>query len=979
MQTGGWPMNEAETRAEHIDPALKAAGWGVVDGSRIKREYPITQGRIESHGKQGKALTADYVLIYRNTKLAVIEAKAWNEALTEGVAQAKNYAQKIAVRYTYSTNGQGIYAIDMQTGNEGEVAKYPTPDELWAMTYAEADAWRDRFAEVAYEDKGGSHPGRYYQDIAIERVLSAIANKKPRILLTLATGTGKTFIAFQIAWKLFKSRWNLSSMGAEANYNARQPRILFLADRNILADQAYNAFSAFPEEALVRIKPTEMRKKGKVPKNGGIFFTIFQTFMASAGSATGKGAGQPTGKGTSQANRISDSELAELADLPEPSEGADNFMYILGCNDGSFYTGSTTNLRLRLEQHRCGEGAQYTKDRLPVKFLYCELYPRIEEAFAREKQVQGWSRMKKIALIKGDVGELKRLAQASAGSATGQGTGSATIPVPELAEGANFSSQASAGSAAGQGTGPATIPVPELAEGCFGDYTQDFFDLIIIDECHRGGSQDESNWRGILEYFAPAVQLGLTATPKRRDNADTYAYFGEPVYIYSLKEGINDGFLTPFKVKQISTTLDQYVYTSDDRVIEGDIQTGKLYEEKDFNRTIEIKEREKKRVELFLKEINQKEKTIVFCATQLHALVVRDLINQMADSKDPNYCQRVTANDGVLGEQHLSDFKDNERSIPTILTTSQKLSTGVDARNIRNIVLMRPVNSMIEFKQIIGRGTRLFEGKFYFTVFDFVKAHELFMDPEWDGEPLAPEVCKTCNTSPCGCVPNEPKTCNVCQKAPCKCPKEPCKKCNQRPCICKKVKIKLADGKERTIQHMMITSYFHPDGTPITSADFMNLLLGKLPEFFKNESELRTLWSVPDTRKKLLEGLAEKGFGREQLFEIQKLIDAEKSDIYDVLANVVYFKIPETREVRAAHAKVFINTHFNLKQKAFLDFVLEHYVSVGVEELDQEKLTPLLRLKYNNSINDAIADLGKPEEIGKVFAGFQKYLYQAQA
>jgi type I restriction enzyme R subunit len=1002
-------MNEAETRAEHIDPALKASGWGVVDGSRIKREYPITQGRIESHGKQGKALTADYVLIYRNTKLAVIEAKAWNEALTEGVAQAKNYAQKIAVRYTYSTNGQGIYAIDMQTGNEGEVAKYPTPDELWAMTYAEADAWRDRFAEVAYEDKGGSHPGRYYQDIAIERVLSAIANKKPRILLTLATGTGKTFIAFQIAWKLFNSRWNLSSMGPEANYNARRPRILFLADRNILADQAKNAFSAFPEDAMVRIDPAEMRKKGKVPKNGGIFFTIFQTFMASAGSATGKGAGQPvgkgtsratipvpelaegcfgdypqasagsatgqgagqpagkgtssaTGKGTGQANRISDSELAEL---PEPSEGADNYMYILGCNDGSFYTGSTTNLRQRLEQHRCGEGAQYTKDRLPVKFLYCELYPRIEEAFAREKQVQGWSRMKKIALIKGDVGELKRLAQASAGSATGKGTGSATGQ--------------GAGQPAGQGAGPATIPVPELAEGCFGDYPPDFFDLIIIDECHRGGAQDESNWRGILEYFAPAVQLGLTATPKRRDNADTYAYFGEPVYIYSLKEGINDGFLVPFKVKQISTTLDQYVYTSDDRVIEGDIQTGKLYEEKDFNRTIEIKEREKKRVELFLKEINQKEKTIVFCATQLHALVVRDLINQMADCKDPNYCQRVTANDGVLGEQHLSDFKDNERSIPTILTTSQKLSTGVDARNIRNIVLMRPVNSMIEFKQIIGRGTRLFEGKFYFTVFDFVKAHELFMDPEWDGEPLAPEVCKTCNTSPCGCLPNEPKTCNVCQKSPCKCPKEPCKKCNQRPCICKKVKIKLADGKERTIQHMMITSYFHPDGTPITSADFMNLLLGKLPEFFKNEAELRTLWSVPDTRKKLLEGLAEKGFGREQLFEIQKLIDAEKSDIYDVLANVVYFKIPETREVRAAHAKVFINTHFNLKQKAFLDFVLEHYVSVGVEELDQEKLTPLLRLKYNNSINDAIEDLGKPEEIGKVFAGFQKYLYQAQA
>ena len=203
-------MNEAETRAEYIDPALKAAGWGVVEGSRIRREYPISPGRIEGHGKRGKALTADYVLEYRNTKLAVNEAKAWDEALTEGVAQAKNYAGKLAVRYTYATNGQGIYAIDMLTGQEGEIADYPTPDELWAMTFAKADAWRDRFAAISFEDKGGSHPSRYYQDIAIERVMSAIAAHQQRILLTLATGTGKTFIAFQIAWKLFHARWNLT-------------------------------------------------------------------------------------------------------------------------------------------------------------------------------------------------------------------------------------------------------------------------------------------------------------------------------------------------------------------------------------------------------------------------------------------------------------------------------------------------------------------------------------------------------------------------------------------------------------------------------------------------------------------------------------------------------------------------------------------------------------------------------------------------
>src|SRR3954468_15491284 len=260
-------MNEAETRAEHIDPALKAAGWGVVEGSRIRREYPITPGRIEGNGRRGKSLTADYVLEYRNTKLAVVEAKAWDEELTEGVGQAKNYAGKMAVRFTYATNGQGIYGIDMVTGKEAEVPRYPTPDELWKRTFAEANQWRDRYAAIPFEDKGGSHPSRYFQDIAVERVLEAIASGVMRILLTLATGTGKTFIAFQIAWKLFHARWSL------VGQPTRRPRILFLAARNILANQAYNAFSAFSEDALIRIKPAEINKKGRVPTNGSIFFT----------------------------------------------------------------------------------------------------------------------------------------------------------------------------------------------------------------------------------------------------------------------------------------------------------------------------------------------------------------------------------------------------------------------------------------------------------------------------------------------------------------------------------------------------------------------------------------------------------------------------------------------------------------------------------------------------------------------------------
>lgn len=795
-------MNEAETRAEHIDPALKAAGWGVVEGSLIRREYPITLGRIEGHGRRAKPLQADYVLVYRNTKLAVVEAKAWDEELTEGVGQAKDYAGKLSVRFTYSTNGQGIYAIDMETGKEGETPSYPSPDDLWQMTFAKKNAWRDRFASVPFEDKGGSHPSRYYQDIAVERVMEAVAGKKPRILLTLATGTGKTFIAFQIAWKLFYSRWNLSYEPS------RRPRILFLADRNILANQAYNAFSAFDDAnsgSMVRIAPDDIRKKGKVPKNGSLFFTIFQTFMS----------GPP-------------------------------------------------------------------KDGQPSPY--------------------------------------------------------------------------------------------------FGEYPPDFFDFIVIDECHRGGANDESNWRGILEYFSPAVQLGLTATPKRKDNVDTYAYFGEPVYVYSLKDGINDGFLTPFKVKQIFTTLDEYVYTSDDKLIEGEIEEGKRYTEADFNKIIEIKEREKKRVEIFMGQINQREKTLVFCATQDHALAVRDLINQMKTSTDPNYCQRVTANDGELGEQHLRDFQDNEKSIPTILTTSQKLSTGVDARNIRNIVLMRPINSMIEFKQIIGRGTRLYDGKDYFTIYDFVKAHHHFSDPEWDGEPEEPEEkqpCKKCGVRPCQCEKQDQQPCAECGQRPCTCEPGSCEKCGQRPCVCrKKVKVKLADGKARTIQHMMITTFWHPDGTPMSAQQFLEMLFGKLPEFFKDEAELRALWSSPDTRAKLLQGLSEKGFGPEQMAEMQKIIDAEKSDLFDVLAHVAYALAPLTREERASKAKVEISTHFNSKQQAFLDFVLAQYVKVGVEELAQDKLSPLLRLKYHDALIDAFTDLGKPEEIGKVFAGFQKYLYQ---
>jgi type I restriction enzyme, R subunit len=783
-------MNEAETRAERIDPKLKACGWGLVEGSKVLREYNITAGKIQTGGGRGKREIADYVLVYKGIKLAVIEAKSDELDVGEGVMQAKKYAEKLKLATTYSTNGKDIYQICMTTGKEGLVSHFLHPDELWQKTFPPTEApieqnsypvetWREQFAHIPFEDKSGSWELRYYQEIAVQNVLEAIAKGKDRILLTLATGTGKTAIAFQIAWKLFQTRWNLKRDGS------RRPRILFLADRNILADQAYNSFSAFPEDALVRIKPNAIKKSGKVPTNGSIFFTIFQTFMSGT-DAEGK-------------------------------------------------------------------------------------------------------------------------------------------------------------------------PAPY-----FGDYPEDYFDFIIIDECHRGGANDESNWRSILAYFSPAVQLGLTATPKRKDNVDTYKYFGEPVYVYSLKEGINDGFLTPFKVKRIKTTLDDYRYTSDDTIVEGEIEEGKLYEEKDFNRTIEIVEREAKRVNIFLEEANPKEKAILFCANQGHAALMRDLVNQLAKSRDPFYCVRVTANDGEEGERLLREFQDNEKTIPTMLTTSQKLSTGVDARNIRNIVLLRPVNSMIEFKQIVGRGTRLFEGKAFFTIYDFVDAYKHFSDPEWDGEPVGEEEPIAAKEPQGEYNQQEPRE-----------PTEPTEKTPRQ-----KVKIKLRNGKEREIKYMVSTSFWSTEGKPISAEAFLNNLFGELPKLFKDEDELRKLWSNPLTRKTLLANLDAAGFPKDDLLTLQQLVDMEKSDLYDVLEYVFNGDyIAMTREARARAAEATIFALLNDKQKEFITFVLSKYIETGVDELDQEKLPILLTNKYQ-SLEDAKHILGDVANISKLFIEFQAHLYK---
>lgn len=772
------PKTEAETRADLIDPALTSRGWKNGESDVIvRREFPISKGRILSGGKRGPTLSADYLLLYKNVKLGVIEAKKSSRSYTDGVAQAKQYAELLNVRFTFATNGKTIYQIDMQTGQEQEIDHYPTPDDLWDMTYATNNDVFNKLSAVPF-NTDGVFQQRYYQENAVNAVIKALSQKKTRILLTLATGTGKTKIAYQIVWKLMQARWNLRNIGD------RLPRILFLADRNILANQAYDSFTGFPNGARTRIKPEQIKKDGTVPQSQSIFFTIFQTFMSG--------------------------------DKPY-----------------------------------------------------------------------------------------------------------------------------------------------------FGQYPKDFFDFIIIDECHRGGANDESTWRQILDYFDSAVHLGLTATPKRKDNVDTYAYFGEPVYTYSLKQAINDGYLTPFRVRQITDNFGTYEYNIAD-IITGEIDKEKTYHEPDFNKNIELREREEERVKTFMNEINQNDKTLVFCATQRHAGIIRDIINQVKTaSNNPNYCVRVTAEDGEAGEMFLRQFQDTEKTIPTILTTSQKLSTGVDAIQIKNIVLLRPVNSMIEFKQILGRGTRLYDGKEYFTVYDFVNASKNFKDPEWDGpieyigKPGKPRPKSNTPIPPMDDTGNNSETPE---------PRTP-------------IQIKLGDGRRVEIMDHGTTFYDVVTGGPISAKDFIERLIGNAPNFFKTEEELRRVWADPLTRKKLLARMAERGYTTEAFDKIKHLLNAADSDIFDVLQYIVYSNQTTdilSRQDRVNQNKILIFDNYDSRQHAFIEFVLQQYVNNGISELSDERIADLINLKYGSPANAQI-ELGTMSEIRRVFCDFQQYLYKKAA
>lgn len=768
-------LSESDTRAKFIDPKLKKSGWEEF----IIREHYFTDGRKLLGGKRGQRLFADYLLRYKNTNLAIIEAKKLGKHPTDGLQQAIRYADKLKVKFIFATNGEKIYQFDMRTGTGDYIDYFPTPETLFQESIDNLTSLKKQLLAVPFYLMGDKQP-RYYQEIAVNKAIEAIADDKKRVLLTLATGTGKTFIAFQIVHKLLTVKWNLDLAD-------RRPKILFLADRNVLADQAINTFNDPYEKDLIKIDGSEVRaRNGVVPTNAFIFFAIYQA-----------------------------------------------------------------------------------------------------------------------------IGEKENI------------------------------------------------------DGYYKQYPKDFFDLIIIDECHRGSANEAGSWREILDYFGSAVHLGLTATPKRDDNVDTYNYFKKPVYEYSLKDGINDGYLSPYKVKKVRTNIDSYIYTDADKVLEGAVEDRRVYRKREFNRVIIIPKQIELVAQAILDNINPMDKSIVFCVDQPHALNMRDAINKFKKVSDPNYCVRITSDEGKQGRDLLEQFQNNDRDIPVILTSSQMLTTGVDARNVRNIIIVREIESIVEFKQIVGRGTRLFEGKDFFTIIDFSEeATDHFYDPDWDGLPegeTGEGGTRTGGNTGGGGGGNTGGG----EEPP---PRPP------RPT---KIVIELSNGRKLKVLDIE-TRYIDESGKPLTTLQFLEKLIGFIPDLYQSEDELRSLWSKPETREELLIKLAESGIDEEQLDILKKIFEAENSDIFDVLLHISYECSLITRSQRAKHVKDdndFFEVFSNLKARDFLRFILERYETDGIKELKRERLSSLIELNNLGTTKEAAKVFGSAQNLIDAFYKLQENLY----
>jgi len=771
------PPSEADTCRRLITPKIYEAGW--VD-DQIFEQKTFTDGRIIVVGdnvKRGRQKRADYILCYRrNFPLAIIEAKSISKNPSDGLQQAKDYASILGVKFAYSTNGEEIIEHDFFSGLDTEMDRFPSPDSLW-LRYSQGERI-DSFDETTknvllapYQRISGKTP-RYYQEIAINKVIQSVLEGKNRILLTMATGTGKTFVAFQIIWKLWSSRWN-----KDGAY--RRPKVLYLADRNVLVDDPRIKDFAVLGDARHRIR-------GEAIKSREMYFSTYQS-------------------------------IAKDSSRP----------------------------------------------------------------------------------------------------------------------------------------------------GLFREYSPDFFDFIIVDECHRGSARDESNWREILEYFKDAYQLGMTATPLRKENVNTYRYFGNPVYQYSLKQGIDDGFLSPYRVHRVVTSWDAAGWRPSRKELDryGRLIPDKEYQTKDFERAVSLKMRTlaiAKHLTRFLNKTERLAKTIIFCVDQEHAEDMRRQLNNLNTDlvrEYPDYVVRIVSDEGDTGRMHLSNFMELEKITPTLVTTSKLLSTGVDVPLCKNVVIFRVINSMVEFKQIIGRGTRIRDdyGKYFFNVIDYTgSATRLFADPDFDGFPTKlteEEIDKEGETI----LSEESEQAEEEQGEI---------EQDAKPIVFidfeeeKKPRRKYyVDGGSVDIAVDLVYE-LDADGRQLRVVKYTDYTAEKVRSMFTSAAELRSKWSDVDERAIILHQLEDRGITLEYLMEVANKPEA---DPFDLLCHYAFNAPIRTRVERAERLrkeeKHFFN-RFKGEARNILEEILIKYIEFGFEQFDSTilKVPP-------------ISDYGNPMEISELFGG----------
>lgn len=777
-------MNEADTCRKYVVPKLVSAGWDDEPHS-ISEQKTFTDGRIFLVGespRRKKKKRADYLLCYaRDFSIAVVEAKPNYRKPGGGLQQAKEYAEILGLKFAYATNGEGIVEFDYTTGKERELKSFPSPQELWSR-YCRSQGIEDeqvkkRLLAPCHHSPGKS--SRYYQEIAINRSIEAILQKKKRVLLTMATGTGKTFVAFQICWKLWESGWN-------ARGEHRRPRILYLADRNILVDD---------------------------PKD--------KTFT-------------PFG-----------------------------------------------DARWKIENG--------------VAIKSREMYFAIYQSLAKD----------------------------------------------------------------------------ERRPGLFKEYAPDFFDLIIVDECHRGSAKDESNWREILEYFEPAYQLGMTATPLRDDNRDTYAYFGDPIYTYSLRQGIEDGFLAPYRVHRIITEVDATGWRPSkgekDRY-GNEIPDGE-YTTKDFDQVIALRARTEaiaRNLVEFMENTDRFAKTIVFCVDQEHADEMRRALNNLNSDivqQYPDYVCRVTADEGDIGIGHLSKFQELETKAPVILTTSKLLSTGVDAPTCKNIVLARVIGSMTEFKQIIGRGTRVRDdyGKFFFSILDYTgSATQLFADPAFDGDPLGIDGGSIKRGGHTGagdskCEYNRGSSEVLDADTP--------------------RKYYVDGGYFEIATHFV--SELDPDGRQLRIIKFTDYAAEKVRTLYPTAAMLKEKWSDLEQRAEIIACLEDRGIDFNSLAREAKQPEA---DPFDLICHLAFNAPLLTRRQRAEQLKKNKQDFFQRygpEAKAVLDELLEKYSEHGTAQFEIPEALKVPPISEHGNVAEIAGFFGGAERLKEAVDQLQVLLYAA--